>query len=154
MRGQVAALLGQLHDAEAELAAALREVAGRHADDAGTHHPCRTLAGQCDEHARHLRDQATRLGEPPPAHPDRVLPGAGAPRWGGPGAELLADLRELHLRAQDVSLHWVLAGQAAQAIGDQELLGLVSAAHAETRTQARWITTRLKQAAPQVLARD
>ncbi|WP_433871086.1 hypothetical protein [Saccharopolyspora sp. CA-218241] len=73
---------------------------------------------------------------------------------GGPGAELLADLRELHLRAQDVSLHWVLAGQAAQAVGDQGLLGLVSAAHAETRTQARWITTRLKQAAPQVLARD
>ena len=88
-------------------------------------------------------------------HPE----GLGAELGLGPGAELLAiNGRELHdfldwefLSAEEASITWVMAGQAAQAARDAELLETVTRCHTETELQVKWLTTRIKVAAPQAL---
>jgi len=44
-----------------------------------------------------------------------------------------------------------MAGQAAQAARDAELLAVVTACHEETELQVKWLTTRIKVASPQAL---
>ena len=45
----------------------------------------------------------------------------------------------------------MMAGQAAQALRDDELLAVVRECHLETELQVKWLTTRIKDAAPQAL---
>ena len=52
---------------------------------------------------------------------------------------------------RDGSIDWVLLGQGAQAVRDAGLLEAVSECHATLRGM-KWTVTRLKTAAPQVLA--
>jgi hypothetical protein len=47
---------------------------------------------------------------------------------------------------QEVSFHWIIAGQLAQATRDHELLTLVDELHRETLTQIKWLKTQVKQA--------
>ena len=68
------------------------------------------------------------------------------------GLQLLRDLRRLHLTYAVASIDWVLLGQGAQAIRDAELLDAVSECHTQTLRGMKWTVTRLKAAAPQVLA--
>jgi hypothetical protein len=44
-----------------------------------------------------------------------------------------------------------MAGQAAQAARDADLLAVVHECHAEVELQVKWLTTRIKVAAPQAL---
>ena len=69
------------------------------------------------------------------------------------GLLLLRDLRHLHLLYAESSVNWVLLGRGAQAIRDGDLLDAVGSCHARTLRGMRWTLTRLKAAAPQVLAR-
>lgn len=64
---------------------------------------------------------------------------------------LLRDLRVLFLAAEETSITWVMAGQAAKAIRNAQLLGTTTACHDETELQVTWLTTRIKVAAPQAL---
>ncbi len=68
------------------------------------------------------------------------------------GLLLLRDLQQLFLAAEEVSILWVMAGQAAQAARDAELLEVVTECHTETEVHVKWLTTRIKIAAPQALA--
>ncbi len=68
------------------------------------------------------------------------------------GLLLLRDLRELHLLYAEASIDWVLLNQGAQAIRDAELVAAVADCHAQTLRGMKWTVTRLKTAAPQVLA--
>src|SRR5205807_3354949 len=67
------------------------------------------------------------------------------------GLLLLRSLRQLYLQAQEVSFHWIIAGQLAQATRDHELLALVDERHRETLTQIKWLKAQAKQASPQAL---
>lgn len=156
-------LLGELHQAETGLAAEFRKVADRQAADHGTSSVCRTLAEQCDRHTERIHDLAGRFGRDlsGPGPPGPVASAAGALRqWASEkigrhpeaGLLLLRDLRQLYLTAQAVDVHWVVLGQAAQALRDRELLRAVTDMRQETATQTAWVSTRLKEAAPQVLA--
>jgi hypothetical protein len=62
------------------------------------------------------------------------------------------DLRELHLLYAEASIDWVILGQGAQAVRDAELLDTVSGCHAQTLPGLKRTVTRIKTAAPQVLA--
>ncbi|MBG0857433.1 hypothetical protein I2W78_37715 [Streptomyces spinoverrucosus] len=64
---------------------------------------------------------------------------------------LLHDLREVHVRASEVSLDWELVARAAQATADERLLDLVRQCHPDTLRQLRWANASLKGNAPQVL---
>lgn len=64
---------------------------------------------------------------------------------------LLRDLRQLYLMAEEASIHWLVLGQVAQALPDQDLLEEVSVLHKQTLTQIKWLKTRIKETCPQVL---
>jgi hypothetical protein len=160
---KIGLLLSELHHAETDLAHEYRKVAERQAADHGTHYPCRTLAQQCASRAERVRALAGRYGKDlsEPHRPETLAAAMGAVRHktyellGGrteSGLLLLRDLRHLYLMAEAVNIHWILLGQVAQAVRDQDLLDQVSALHQQTRTQIKWLGTRLKEAAPQILA--
>jgi hypothetical protein len=146
----VAHYLGLLHEAQADLAAAFREVAEAHAAEADVFHVCGRLARECDRHAEALAPFAERYGEDAPEEPDRlhavIFQGT---REGGIG--LLRDLHDLYLMAAMCDIAWTMVGQAAKGLRDDDLLAAVTAAEEETAVQLKWLRTRMKQAAPQAL---
>jgi hypothetical protein len=67
------------------------------------------------------------------------------------GLLLLRDLRQLHLAIEEAAMLWLIVGQASQAARDRELLALVEKSREEITHQLMWISTRIKETAPQVL---
>jgi hypothetical protein len=158
---KVGLLLGQLHDAETDLAAEYRAVAERQAADHDLYYLGHTLATQCDQHASAVRTIAQRFGkdlsEPSsPDAPHNVMAGIRRKtsellgQQPEPGL-LLRDLRQLYLMAEEASINWLALGQVAQALPDNDLLEEVSALHKQTLTQTKWLKTRIKESCPQVL---
>jgi hypothetical protein len=157
--------LQQLHEAETALAEDCRTIADSHATDQEIHDTCRRFAEQCEQHAEQLRPQAQRhgieIGEHGGSgawhdlfdmvrHRDYEVIG----RQADPGLRLLRDLRHLFLTAEDTSIRWVIAGEAARAAGDEELLAVVRACHPETESHAEWLRARIKLTVPQALASE
>lgn len=147
---QLAHYLGLLHHAETQLAAALRDVAGGHAEEVDVAHLCRRLAQECDGHAERLRPFAERYGEEADDEPERLRSELFAGSRDGP-LGLLRDLHDLYLMATECDIAWTLIAQAAQGARDDELLATVRACEGETAVQLKWLATRMKQAAPQAL---
>jgi len=142
--------LGLLHRAELELAEALREVGEAHSDEPDVQAICAKLAADADGHAERLGPFAARYGEEAEDEPERLhselFRGA---RSGGLG--LLRDLHDLYLMACECRMAWTLVGQAAQGARDRDLLDLVRACESETALALKWLSTRMKQTAPQAL---
>ena len=154
--------LRELYEAEEELADEYVKVGERLASEHEIYHGCKTLAQQCHLHADAIRPFAARWEQQlPPADDSTVGETATAAlrhkvaellgRRPESGLLLLRSLRQLYLQAQEVSFHWIIAGQLAQATRDQELLTLVDQLHRETLTQIKWLKTQVKQASPQAL---
>jgi hypothetical protein len=157
---KVGQLLEALHDAETDLAHHYRIVAERQAAEQDIYYMCHTLAEQCDRHAEEVRRIAEgfekSLSEPHDRianvmaglrHKTSELLG----RRPESGLVMLRDLRQLYLMAEEANIHWLGLGQVAQAVRDHRLLDEVSALHKETLTQIKWLKTRIKESAPQVL---
>jgi hypothetical protein len=159
---RIGPLLSRLHELEAELAEDLRAIGARHAADHDVYHQCHAFASSCEERARRLAPHAERYGQD-------LDDDAGPDLWGGllerarhKGSELLGrtpsasvlllrDLRTIFLAYEEVSITWVMAGQAAQAARDRELLDLVTECHGEAQLELKWFVTKIKTAAPQAL---
>jgi hypothetical protein len=158
---KIGQLLDDLHDAETDLAHQYRVVAERQAAEHDVYYLCHTLAKQADEHAEHVRRIADHFGkelsEPGGDRLTNVLAGMRHKtsellgRRPEAGLLLLRDLRQLYLMAEEANIHWIALGQVAQAVRDQELLDEVAGLHKQTLTQIKWLKTRIKEAAPQVL---
>lgn len=133
----IAALLTHLGRLELQLAAAYREAARIHVSERDLHYQSLTFARQCDRHAGRLPREAGAEGC-----------ATKAPAFSG---ELLDDLRRLFLLASETSIAWVIAGQAAKALRDDDLLATVRGCHLESELQVKWLITRIKDAAPQAL---
>ena len=159
---KIGPLLSRLHELGTELAEDYRALGERHTADHDVYHQCHVFAEQCEAHAAQLAAPAERYGESPDAesgpgvwstmlervrHKSSELLGR-APQA---GLLLLRDLRVLFVSAEEVSITWVMAGQAAQAARDAELLAVVRTCHTETEIQVKWLTTRIKVASPQAL---
>jgi hypothetical protein len=158
----VGPFLAQLHELEVDLADDYRTVGERHAADHDVYHQCHAFAAQCKRHAEALAPHAARYGKQvdDEARPDlwsglleriRHKSSEAAARSPKDGLLLLRDLRTLFLAAEEVSISWVIAGQAAQAARDLELLQAVTDNHLESELQVKWLTTRIKVTAPQAL---
>jgi hypothetical protein len=142
--------LGLLHRAECELAEAFDEIGDAHAEEVDVQSLCHRLARQCESHAEALSPFVERYGEDADDEPERLHSTLfEEARRGGLG--LLRDLHDLYLMACEAEITWTLVAQAAQGARDRELLEVVQACESETATQANWLRTRMKQAAPQAL---
>ena len=158
---KIGSLLARLHELETDLADELRALGERHAADHDVFHQCHTFALQCERHAAALQPMAARYGEEVddegPGFWSGILESArraastSVGRVPESGLLLLRDLRTLFLQAEECSITWVMAGQAAQAARDQELLEVVRTCHLETEIQVKWFVTRIKVASPQAL---
>jgi hypothetical protein len=147
---QLAHYLGLLHRAELELAEALREVAEQHGEEPDVRVTCLKLAGDCDGHAERLDPFARRYGEEADDEPERLHSELFRGSRTGP-LGLLRDLHDLYLMACECEVTWTLVGQAAQGARDSDLLSVVQACEGETTLARKWLTTRMKAAAPQTL---
>lgn len=136
---------------EQTLADSLRAVAEGHARQADVFHTCHTLAGWSDQHRGALAPVVERYGEQKDVdEPERLRADVlTATREGEIG--LLRDLQDLHLLATLVHSTWTVVAQGAQGLRDHQLLEIANASRAETTRQLTWLTTRMKQAAPQTL---
>jgi hypothetical protein len=159
---KVGLALRELYRAEEELADEYVKVGERLAVEHDVWYDCKRFAEQCHGHAEALRPFADRHEQQlPPADDDAVGETSTAAlrhklsellgRRPESGLLLLRSLRQLYLQAQEVSFHWIVAGQLAQATRDPELLALVDELHRETLTQIKWLKTQVKQASPQAL---
>ena len=109
------------------------------------------LAGWADAHVRRLGGRAARLDV------DLAAEAEEGDRGGGrlppePGLPCLRDLRALHLAAARASLACTALGQGTQAVRDAELLGTVTACHAQTVRTLKWTVQKVKEVSPQALA--
>jgi len=152
----------KLHDALTDLAGEYRKVGERHATEQDVYHLCHTLAKQCEGQAEALAPHAQRHAADVPEGEDdgphesmvaglRRATAAFVGRSSTTGMLLLRDLRQLHLAIEEAAMLWLIVGQAAQAARDRELLVLVEHAREEITNQLLWISTRIKETAPQVL---
>lgn len=146
----LAPYIGLLHAGEDVLARSFRQLADGHGDEPDVYHLCHTLAKQCDEHGRRLRPIVERYGEQPDAEPERFHADAMSESRRGP-LGLLRDLQDVHALVGFVDTTWTVVRQAALALRDDELLAIIDDCEAQTKLQQDWLSTRLKQAAPQAL---
>lgn len=154
--------ISDVQDAESDLAKELRTIGERHAVEHDLYHLGHTLARQCAEHLERLAPFAERYGAPPGDDGVAESPGLletlrhkSAELLGRSemsGLLLLRDLRNLYLSAQEAEIAWVILAQAAQAVRDRELLQVTSLCHEEAEARGKWLRTRIKDSAPQVLA--
>lgn len=143
--------LGLLHRAELALAASFRQVADGHGAEPDVHQLCHTLAAQCDAHAASLRPVIDRYGEADDdGEPERLHAEALSSTRSGP-LGLIRDLQDVYVLAAFVDVTWTMVRQAGQGLRDEDLLGVVADAAAQTELQMSWLLTRMKQAAPQAL---
>jgi hypothetical protein len=164
MKPKLLAALRSVLDAEGDLADEYRKVGERHAADHDVFHVGHTLARQCEAHAGRIRDvvrQATGEELPDAAHESPLHGLAAALRRGTSAATgrtdktgplLLRDLRRLYVLASDCEIAWTIVGQGAEAARDQEVVALFGECCEEIVGQVRWIKTKVKLAAPQVVA--
>jgi hypothetical protein len=64
---------------------------------------------------------------------------------------VLHDLRRLALAAENVAILWVMAAEAGQAVGDDELVKLANECQAEMEAQVEALVAQIRAAAPQSL---
>ncbi|MDR6907739.1 hypothetical protein J2X63_003447 [Agromyces sp. 3263] len=143
--------LSLLRESERTLAESFRQVAEGHGDEPDVHLLCLTLAEQCDGHREQLAPIVERYGAAPSDdEPERLhADGLRTTRTGPLG--LLRDLQDLYLLASLAEVTWTMVKQAAEALRDEELLGVVNTCQQEVDVQLHWLQTRMKQAAPQAL---
>ena len=139
-----------LRKAEQMLASSYRQVAEGHGAEPDVYHLCQTLAQQCNQHERALAPVVERYGEQLGDEPERLLPvGITSTRTGPVG--LIRDLQDLYLLANLVDVTWMMVKQAALALRDDQLVAIVGQCETQIKVQLAWLTTRMKQAAPQAL---
>jgi hypothetical protein len=148
-------------EAEQALAAGLERLAGRHAAEHDIYQLGRTQATKAAQRAQRLEEAAREYGA---GVPDPDLPREGMVdalrreasqlmgRSSATGLLLLDDLQETYLATQRAEIAWTVLMQAAKARRDAELVSTVSSAHEECEVTAKWLRTRIKVAAPQILA--
>jgi anaerobic selenocysteine-containing dehydrogenase len=137
--------VGLLEAGERDLGQDFALVARRHAAEPAVSTVGALLGSWSLAHLKELAPVASRLGKKRPPGRRRAL----AERSGSFG--LLRDLHDLSVLAHEVSISWQVVGQAARALGDEELAALSARSSAETARQLAWLKARIDEAGPQAL---
>ncbi|MGO4604320.1 hypothetical protein [Terrabacter sp. 2YAF2] len=157
---RIGTVLKDLHHDENELRRALLRVADEHRADHEVYYVGRDLADWSARHVREIAAIASEFDQDLDPSPD------GAPsvvdqarRWMSERSArssemelvMVRDLREIYLRASSVLTDWEMIGQAAQAIVHDDLLALATKCQAETKRQATWANSKIKESSTQAL---
>jgi hypothetical protein len=155
-------MLRVLAKSETELADEMARVRERHEADNEVHHMLGILRQWSLEHLEQLHPFGERYGgQNLPLEDEEDSPiGTSIRRIGGQvlkptpasGALLLRDLRHLYLLAHQVSGDYLIAGTAASAWGDRDLMLALATGQKETDRAVAWLKLQLKSKSPQVLA--
>jgi hypothetical protein len=155
--------LSHLYDTETDLADDLAAIAERHASDQDVYHQGRLMAerslGLAKMLAPFLEQYEQRTddsdGDSGWASFTEKLHRGMAQLTGREahvaGPLLLRDLRDLEVASHACLTDWVIVHQGAMAARDKGLVDLCKLGQDETRRVERWLTTRIKESAPQVL---
>ncbi len=148
---RIPAYLELAHTSAGLLATSYRRTATDHQDEPDIASVCESLARQCDDHRAAVGPMVRRYGAAAegdvPAEPPCGR--AGAAVAGSVG--LLRDLQDLWMLASFAHLTWTVVEQAAQGLRDHGLVTVVATCDRDTQVQLQWLTTRIKEAAPQAL---
>jgi hypothetical protein len=152
MMTHLATYVALAHHSEATLADSLLTIGRGHANHPDVLFTCEALARMSRHHVDLLGPIMQRYGDldAPVQEPERLLAAGIAQVRTGP-VGLLRDLQDLHLLAALVHSTWTVIGQGAQGLRDTELATLSAQASTDTDRQLAWLTTRMKEAAPQAL---
>jgi len=154
--------IAHVHDATTDLRDDLAAISERHAADHDVYHQGRRMAGRCDGLAEMLAPFLERYGEDTgdgehaeawQSFAERVRRGLSTMTGRSPkgGPLLLHDLRELEIEAHACVTDWVITRQGAMAARDKDLVDLCALGMDEMRRVEKWLTTRIKESAPQIL---
>jgi hypothetical protein len=150
-----------VHSTTMDLADHLRSVAERHATDHALYHVGRTLAARCEETAATLepfadlyRQDLDDTSSPFGDLAERLRRGAATAMGRSPatGVLLLRDLRDLATDAHGAFIDWTVLRQGASVARDQALLDVAMVGQEEMKRVTSWVTTRIKESSPQVMA--
>jgi hypothetical protein len=156
----------ELRAAEAALADGFRRVADRHQVDHDVWYLGHRLAKECDALAERLAPFPDRHGFQTEPEGDNFVESlvdglrAGLRRGMShalgrapvSGVLLLRDLQGLSVLAHDCHGQWIVVGQGAMSVRDKALNAVVSDGRQVTEKHLRWLQTKLKEVAPQVLS--
>jgi hypothetical protein len=142
----------------------LRTIAERHATEHDVYHVGHALSERCDRlasglvpflqaYGQRVREDDGADGLRAFAERVRRTTAALAGRSEKTGLLLLRDLRELFVLAQEAEIDWTIARQGALAARDPDLALTCMTGILETERVTKWLKTRIKESAPQVLAR-
>jgi hypothetical protein len=155
-------MLKVLVKSETELADEMAKVGERHESDNEVHHMLGLLREWSVGHLERLHPFGERYGgQDLPLEEDEDSPvGTRIRRIGGKvlsptpvsGALLLRDLRHLYILVEQASADYLIAGTAAHAWGDRDLMLVLVRCADETERTVAWLKTQLKTKSPHVLA--
>jgi hypothetical protein len=152
----------KLYDSLTELAGEYRKLGERHAAEQDVFHLSHALAKECEAQAAALASHAkTHAGDVPEAAGEgrgesllsslRRATSAMVGHSPASGLLLLRDLRQLHLAIEEAAMLWLIVSQGAHAARDRELLDLAQKSREEITHQLMWVSSRIKETAPQAL---
>lgn len=152
-------ILKDLHKNENALILELLRLSERYVSVHEVYHVARDLTRWSREHVRKIADVGREYGVEldDEADDESRLGKAIRERISEAKAEqvvslsLLNDLREVYLRAAELSVDWEMLAQAAQAMRDETLLDLASECHPSTLRQMRWANATIKTESPQII---
>ena len=128
----------------------LQSLSEAHPGHQELYHVAKDLTLGSDAHLAAIEAAARERDVPLPAPSTSRVHGRVGDDLGGVG--LLEDLRTVYLCAADLSLEWVMLGQAAQTTKDAGLLQLSAQCHPQTLRQRDWANQMIKAGSPQLLS--
>lgn len=142
--------IGLLIESEDLLARAFDQTRETHASAPDMPGECTLMAGWSREAAAALRPFVARYGERQEGEPKRLERALMVQR-GGSAFDLLRDLQDLFLLANESLVSAAILDQAATALRDEELRAVLAWVRSQNDRQREWLFGRCRQTAPQTL---
>jgi len=139
-----------VHRSEVDLAEAFRQVSKAHSEEPDVYQTCQLLARWSDQLAEEMSPFVKKYKPEKDNEPDRLTQTLLKKTRKGSLA-LLRDLHDLYLIASEVEICCTILKQGSDGLRDKELTPACEEVERQTKRQLNWLTTRMKQAAPQTL---
>lgn len=149
-RAHIADYIGLLHASETRLVRAFEQVRSNHAGVPDIYAECTLFAEWSRAGAQNLEGFIAKYGERQEGEPER-LDEALIRKRNSTGFNLVRDLHDLWLLANESLISIRVLQQAAQALRDKDLERVLSEIEEKNDKQLNWLKKRLDQAAPQAL---